>query len=90
MHNFVEFECPLLLLIVYDSLCVIFRHAKSDHLKNEMLCFHEFTYLCILVNVDVFAGKVRSGSRPDHDFNRFFFHHISFLLSVTSENYNSF
>ena len=27
MHNFVEFECPLLLLIVYNSLCAIFGHA---------------------------------------------------------------
>lgn len=47
MHNFVEFECPLLLLIVYDSLCVIFRHAKSDHLKNEIetICYVFMTSL---------------------------------------------
>ena len=61
-----------------------------DQDRNDMLFFRDFTYLCILVNVDVFAGKVRSGSRPDHDFNRFFFHHISFLLSLTSENYSCF
>ena len=33
-------------------------------------------YLVILVDVDVFAGEVRRWSGPDHDLDRFFFHHV--------------
>lgn len=56
MQEFVEFECPLLLLIVDKSLRAILGHTQSNRLS-------------VLVNVNVFAGKVGSRTGPDHNFD---------------------
>ena len=35
VHDFVEFECPLLLLVVHEALGAILGHCKSHRLKKE-------------------------------------------------------
>ena len=57
-----------------------------DHKRELVSCLlfllmqTRTTYLGILVNVDVFASEVGRRTRPDYDFNRFFFHHICFVF----------
>ena len=34
VHNFVEFECPLLLLVVHEALGAILGHCESHRLKE--------------------------------------------------------
>lgn len=38
MHDLVEFECPLLLLVVYHAGALVFCHCNSDSLRDVTAC----------------------------------------------------
>jgi len=72
MEKFVEFECPLIFLVVDNAPFCIFRNVYGHRLS-------------VCVDIDVFGSKVRGGSGADHHFDRFFFSHIGDVVRGISQ-----
>ena len=57
MQEFVEFECPLLLLVVDEAPLLVFCNGDGHSLNNEqdikLKIVKVSTYLRVLINVDI-------------------------------------